>query len=566
MMKTTNKPIKTKKAMKQKMTMKYLIMAALVIMGAIMAGCKKETPAAEENNIVTLTVSVGFSEDESTKALDVDYINKTVVKTFAEGESIAVIYKSGENTLKAVSSPLPAGDYGKSATFEVALSSPNENSPIRIIYPAARAKIVETSAIIDNDDATINYYGFDNQNGILNKLAEKLDLCTFDGALSGYELPATASLTNRLAILSYTLYDGKGTPDKADDEPITESITKLTISDGTNIYTVKGCDADGHIYAAIRPTDSANIELFATDGTEYYGKSLTGKTYAAGQFYNITNRMEKLAVFTVGIEIGKKVKVVFAPGNLQATWDGSSWSWAFAANQWDYIGDAAGNTSINGVGTISGTGTVDLFGWVGKSSTWTGAALYGISNSITSVDYGNVSNETQKSDWGNTIGPAWRTLTNSECIYLLHDRASGSTVNGINNALYTLATINTDVKGVNGLILFPDGITVAGDEATSWGSINSASVWGTKCTSAQWTALAAKGCVFLPAAGWRDASSVELVDSAGLYWSSTGALSETSYNPPLVFALGIDFDEKELIYNDALQRNCGGSVRLVHEL
>ena len=160
-----------------KQTMKYLIMAALVIMGAIMAGCKKETPAIEENNIVTLTVSVGFSEDESTKALDVDYINKTVVKTFAEGESIAVIYKSGENTLKAESSPLPA-----------------------------------------------------------------------------------------------------------------------------------------------------------TDWTEYYGKSLTGKTYAAGQFYNITNRMEKLAVFTVGIEIGKKVKVVFAPGNLQATWDGSSWSWAFAAN------------------------------------------------------------------------------------------------------------------------------------------------------------------------------------------------------------------------------------------
>lgn len=52
--------------------MNYLSMAALVVMGAIMAGCVKETPAAEEENIVTLSVSVGLPEDESTKALDID--------------------------------------------------------------------------------------------------------------------------------------------------------------------------------------------------------------------------------------------------------------------------------------------------------------------------------------------------------------------------------------------------------------------------------------------------------------------------------------------------------------
>ena len=552
-----------------KQTIKYLSMAALVIMGAIMAGCVKEEPATEEEKIVTLNVSVGFSEDESTKALNVDYINKTVVKTFAEGESIAVIYKSGENTLKAVSSPLPAGDYGKSATFEVALSSPNENSPIRIIYPPIRAKDVETSAIIDNDDATINYSGLGTQSGKLSKVAENRDFCTFDGALSGYAMPATALLTNRLAILSYTLYDGKGTPDKADDEPITESITKMSISDGTNSYTITGHDDDGHVYVAIRPTDSANIELIATDGTKYYGKSLTGKTYAAGQFYNTTNRMTKLATFK--LNDGGTKKVVFAPGNLQATWNGTSWSWGFAANQWDYVGDAAGNTSINGDGTISGTGTVDLFGWVGKSSTWTGAAQYGISNSTTNANFGNVSKEAQKSDWGNTIGYGWRTPTggsDGEWKYIFNTRVSGSTVNGTDNANYTHATINTDngTGGVNGMILFPDGITVAGAEATSWGSINSASVWGTKCTSAQWTALAAKGCVFLPAAGWRDGTSVDAAGSVGFYWSSTSTMSDFTYDPPVGCALGIDFDKDELEYNGAFQRDSGGSVRLIRVL
>ena len=549
-----------------KQTMKYLSMAALVLVGAIMAGCEKETPAAEEDNIVTLTVSVGFSENESTKALNVDYINKTVEKTFAEGESIAVIYKSGESTLKAVSTPLPAGDYGKSATFEVALSSPNENSPIRIIYPPIRAKDVETSAIIDNDDATINYSGLGTQSGKLSKVAENRDFCTFDGALSGYAMPATALLTNRLAILSYTLYDGKGTPDKADDEPITESITKMSISDGTNSYTITGHDDDGHVYVAIRPTDSANIELIATDGTKYYGKSLTGKTYAAGQFYNITNRMTKLAKFTIN---GSGTKAVFAPGNLQATWNGTSWSWGFAANQWDYIGNATGNTSINGDGTVSADNvTVDLFGWVGQSSTWTGtgAERYGISNSTTNANYGNWGGEALKSDWGNTIGPGWRTLTNTEWYYLLDYRASGSTVNGKVNASYSLATINTDVTGVNGLILFPDGITVAGDEATSWGNINSASVWGTKCTSAQWSALAAKGCIFLPAAGWRDASAVKLAGSGGLYWSSTSSSSDDKYDPPVGCAWAIDFAEDDLCNEEAFFRDCGGSVRLIRVL
>lgn len=29
----------------------------------------------------------------------------------------------------------------------------------------------------------------------------------------------------------------------------------------------------------------------------------------------------------------------FTQGNLQATWDGIAWTWAFAANQYDFIGN-----------------------------------------------------------------------------------------------------------------------------------------------------------------------------------------------------------------------------------
>ena len=181
------------------------------------------------------------------------------------------------------------------------------------------------------------------------------------------------------------------------------------------------------------------------------------------------------------------------------------------------------------------------------------------------------------------MGTGWRTLTVAEwqCILgppsgweeyyyngLGIEQRTGSTVNGTSNARYTHATINTDngTSGVNGVILFPDGINVADGEATSWGSINSShydsSTWAdaTKCTSAQWTALAAKGCVFLPAAGWREGLSVEDAGNYGLYWSSK---SDNTYSN---WAYGLHFAEDNLDAYYPTSRNVGGSVRLIRVL
>ena len=262
--------------------------------------------------------------------------------------------------------------------------------------------------------------------------------------------------------------------------------------------------------------------------------------------------------FTVNATGGK---VRFSAGNLQATTNnfGTTWTWAFATNQWDYIGNAVANTSINGNGTVSTNGTVDLFGWVGASSTWTGAAQYGISNetNTNSADtYGNEIGEALKSDWGNNIDSSWRTLTIDEWQYLFHTRASGSTVNGTSNARYTHATIN----GVNGIILFPDGVTIASGEATQWGAINGTSAWGTQCTSDQWTAFVAKGCVFLPAAGDRiNGTSISSAGSQGLYWSSTSYTTDS--NP----AYCIKFGSNSLNTNEFYYRFYGLSVRLVRD-
>ena len=92
--------MKTKKAMKK---ITHIGMAALVAMGIMGAACSKiespeiETPETQKENIVTLTTTVGFAADD-TKAL-----TGTGVKTFADGETMAVIYNNGTSTVKAVS-------------------------------------------------------------------------------------------------------------------------------------------------------------------------------------------------------------------------------------------------------------------------------------------------------------------------------------------------------------------------------------------------------------------------------------------------------------------------------
>ena len=226
--------------------------------------------------------------------------------------------------------------------------------------------------------------------------------------------------------------------------------------------------------------------------------------------------------------VASGTQVYFSRGNLQATTtnSGTSWSWSFAEHQWDYVGNATANSTINGNGTVSANGTVDLFGWS------TAATTYGIHNSKTHGTYsGSFKDwgENAITNGGNTAN-SWRTPTNDEWTYFMETRP-GATVGATANARYTAATINTDMSGgVNGMIMFPDGVTFATDEATTWGTINANSDWTTKCTAAQWTALETKGCVFMPAAGYRTGSEGGGAGDRGRYWLATEKGDNSAYS------------------------------------
>ena len=218
----------------------------------------------------------------------------------------------------------------------------------------------------------------------------------------------------------------------------------------------------------------------------------------------------------------------------------------FAEHQYDYVGNAVANTMISGNGKVGENGTVDLFGWS------TVANFFGIhyseNPSLYSGDF---------IEWGKRIGDGWRTLTKDEWVYVFNTRTGekASTVAENANIRFAKATVNS----VKGMIIFPDGGTFAASEFTTVAALNqrSASFTSTTCTADQWTALEAKGCVFLPNAGYRLGAVVYSDNSAGFYWSSTSDTDIEAYE--------LAFEASFFNPQAPGTRETGNPVRLVHK-
>lgn len=507
--------------------MKSLSIAALVMVG--MLACVKETPQETkpvETPGVTVTLSTTVNLQENTKALTAGG-----VKTFAKNEQIAVVYKNTSgNTVKATSVALTDGDItneGRSAQFTVTLTDPDRSQNVTYIYPAAMAK----------DNGEPNWEALASQNGTLATLASQLDYAKYTGAWTAGALP-TGTLDNQLAILALTLKSSDGA------SVITDEISRLTLFTGAHSYVVTRTPAEGPIYIAIHPTDNADIQLVAQSATRFYTKSLTDKTYAASNGYPLSFRMAALpeGALPGKFAIANGTEVYFSRGNLQAVFAsaGSSCTWQFAANQWDYIGINTANTAnnkINGNGSVSAAGTVDLFGWS------TAATTYGIHNSTINDTYSGTFKdwgENAITNGGNRINSGWRTLESTEWAYLWNSRGNAAN-------LRTLATVNN----VTGLILMPDGWTASGVALT----VTTANYTTNNINSTDWNTLEQQGCVFLPAGGYRHGTEIIYAGSYGAYWSSTSTSSDK--------ATSMDFSSSTVVaYNT--NRSTGCSVRLVY--
>ena len=315
--------------------------AALALMGVMMTGCSSEDniqQTEKTSNQRTLTFNVGISDEGAgTRAVTADG-----TATFAEGDRIAVIYTNTSNyAAKAVSLPLTAGDLSHNnqmATFTVTVNDPNYSSDVRYIYPASMV----------NEDCTVNWAALDNQDGTLGALSRNLDYCEgigqWDYYGAQYQLPYL-SLANKLSILALTLKDSDGSND------LTNTITSLTLSDGTYTYRVKRRAEPGPIYMAIHPTESATIEVTANSSSAYYSKSLQKKTYDSGHLFNLPWRMS----------VSNNIDLSKVYSDYEAK-DGDILTGTLGANVKISIADGA-TVTLNGV-TINGTYHSD-YSWAG---------------------------------------------------------------------------------------------------------------------------------------------------------------------------------------------------------
>ena len=235
-------------------------------------------------------------------------------------------------------------------------------------------------------------------------------------------------------------------------------------------------------------------------------------------------------------------QVYFSQGNLQ--YQASTNTWRFAEHQYDVVGN--GHRSVS-----SGyRGWIDLFGW--GTSGYNGKNPY--MTSTTPTDYGNGLTDIASTnyDWGvyNKISNGgnqaglWRTLTKDEWVYVFDTR---STTSGIR---YAKACVNN----MNGVILLPD------DWNSSYYNLNNSNKSGAGYNSntisaSQWTTLEQHGAVFLPAAGYRNGTSVDYVGSYGNYWSASYHIRDIAY--------GVYFSGSDLGPQGGYYRAGGLGVRLV---
>ena len=294
------------------------------------------------------------------------------------------------------------------------------------------------------------------------------------------------------------------------------------------------------------------------------------------------------------ISVSDTNRVVFAPGNLQ--YRASDDTWRFALHQYDFVGGTGqryengvlvtvtdGNVYENNIrcthSSMSATysGWIDLFGW--GTSGYNSKYPYEWINDYNYYHYGSDIADTDY-DWGvyspirtalNSSLPAekqgnWRTPTSSEWDYLIASRRA-STIDGVPNARYTLATVNTDGSPVKGMIIFPDNYAGGNPTGVTWGTINAPSNYTTSCTSAGWVSLEEAGCVFLPAAGGRFQRTVNNLQTFGDYASTTyyGTMQVSGTQVPCVYVFVFN-DSNAITSAIEVWNYLGYPVRLVKDI
>lgn len=259
------------------------------------------------------------------------------------------------------------------------------------------------------------------------------------------------------------------------------------------------------------------------------------------------NNIHTLGQFTFNsgvFSVSPDRKVVFAPGNLQWSYSAMATShstatckltdytfgtWRFAENQYDYVG------ADNSLASAMCSTWVDLFCW-GSSGyfheDYGSCDPFEPSRMSPRGDSLNSTSDFRYFDWGrfNTIyNPktktndpfgTWHTLSMSEWKYLLMTRP------GWRHSFVSFPISANDT--VNGMIVYPDGITARSAGVSGILDSNSKTVY--HISKETYDSLERAGCLFLPSAGSTISERWIGTGYDGSYWTASKGNKKILYH------------------------------------
>lgn len=579
--------------------MTYFVMALALVLG--LAQCKKEQPTPQnEGNVVMITLDVdggastGSATDGSKAEVDpphVNFVDGDTILVASNGVYVGYLVKSTE---------------GGVSKFRGSITDPTDGEPLYFYFLGNK----QNSKTLTAGSTTTCTVSISDQTGYptLPVISMGVSKQTYPAEGNSY----TSRLYNKASLKKFNVttdsnaaifITGMNNTVTVDFSKVAETGTGLAGSDtdngfsyskdGAGIKIAGGSGSNVEKWAIVLPQEALaagdGFSMF-TEGFDYYGtrpaiSAINGNSYLDGGValtVNTPGNGVLPGVFTIN---GTQVR--FSKGNLQAVFAsaGTDCTWKFADHQYDCVGNATANTDVAEAG-VSTAGTVDLFGWVGSSSIWTGVKKYGITNIDVpqSQDEGAVdgfgnSPTDALNDWGvlaisnggNTENSGWRTMSADEWYDYLG-----------NDSSYGAATVN----GVFGNILLPDDFTDPKKNSSAYG-INGAFLsfsdrQGTSSnvyTAADWAAMEAAGAVFLPLTGRRIGTTIEEYNQpidyggdiglryiyVGRYWTSTSVVVGEQTWCTRAYHIILSGSKPNGVRQNMMRSN-GGPVRLVRNV
>lgn len=258
------------------MTKHSIFAAILLSLGMFAFSCNKvessiQTPEKAINNAqpVEMTFTSTVAAKDATKSVAEDGVTAWVAD-----EQITVYYKKTDDSFATATATVGTPNGDGSAPISATLTDAKNGSTVKFVYPAALA-----GASGDLDASKLAA-----QHGTIADISANFDAATGSGTL--VTDGTTCGTSAKISMVNQVLI-GKFTP-KHGGSAIDE-ITSLTVSDGTNTYTVtpsSGTFGTEGIYVAMLPVDSKEVTINAATASENYTFSKADITLAAGKLYS----------------------------------------------------------------------------------------------------------------------------------------------------------------------------------------------------------------------------------------------------------------------------------------